>query len=144
MPSPSTLHTYFMDIAFRTAQLSKDPNTKVGSVIVSPDNRKISTGYNGFARGLIETESMWNDRDLKHKLVVHSEINNILNCPFDCTGCKIYVTHQPCSRCLIHLINAGISEVYYSEPYTKLGDEDITEMHKKLFKTYQRIRHEIR
>lgn len=144
MPNISSWHSLFMDIAYRVSKQSKDPNTKVGAVIVSPDNRELSFGYNGFARKLPETMELWNDREIKLKLVVHAEMNAVFNCPFDSTGCKIYVTHQPCSRCLIHLINAGISEVYYSEPYTKLGDEDITEMHKKLFKTYQRIRHEIR
>ena len=37
---------YFMTVAEESAKLSKDPNTKVGAVIVN--NKRIkSTGYNG-------------------------------------------------------------------------------------------------
>lgn len=140
MPSKNNWDRTFIQIAFDVSELSKDPSTKVGAVIVSPDNRKFSFGYNGFARKLKETKEMWNNRDLKHELVVHAEINAILNTPFDTTDCKIYVTHQPCHRCLIHIINSGIKEVYYSEPYLKLGFKDIIKKHIPLLKVYKRIK----
>jgi deoxycytidylate deaminase len=41
------------------AQKSKDPSTKVGCVIVNDDNVILSTGFNGFPRGI---EEDWKDR----------------------------------------------------------------------------------
>jgi dCMP deaminase len=39
---------YFLGVAEAVAQASKDPSTKVGSVIVRPDRTFVSFGYNGF------------------------------------------------------------------------------------------------
>jgi dCMP deaminase len=46
---------YFIRMAMFVAQKSKDDSTKVGCVIVSPDNTVLSMGYNGFPRGVCET-----------------------------------------------------------------------------------------
>jgi len=61
-----------------SAKLSKDPNTQVGALIVGPDNEVRSTGYNGFPRGIADTDERLQDRDLKLKLIVHGEMNAIL------------------------------------------------------------------
>ncbi len=64
---------------------SKDPNTQVGACIVSPDNKILSMGYNGFPKGCSDDEFPWerendNDRNLtKYPFVTHSELNAILN-----------------------------------------------------------------
>lgn len=123
-----------MSVAEITSHLSKDPVTKVGAVIVSPDNRKISIGYNGFAAGLEETSDMWHIRDIKIEQVIHAEMNAIINAPFDIKGCSLYCTHQPCHRCLIHVANSGIIKVVYKNEYTKMGNRDIWIAHSKLFK----------
>ena len=36
------------------SQKSKDPSTKVGCIIVNDDNVILSTGFNGFPRGIEE------------------------------------------------------------------------------------------
>ena len=41
---------YFMGVAKLAGLRSKDPNSQVGSCIVSPDNKILSIGYNGFPR----------------------------------------------------------------------------------------------
>ena len=46
-----TWDEYFMGIAFLSAQRSKDPNTQVGSCIVSREHKILSMGYNGLPRG---------------------------------------------------------------------------------------------
>lgn len=46
---------YFIKMAMLVASKSKDPSTKVGCVIVGPDNEVRSTGFNGFPRGVTET-----------------------------------------------------------------------------------------
>lgn len=132
-------NNFWIGMAEHTSTLSKDPSTKVGSVIVTMDNRQCSLGFNGFARGIAETEAMWNNRELKLEMVIHSEQNALLNCPFQTRGCKIYVTHQPCHRCLIHLINAGIREVYYKHSYDRLGHKVIWDAHVKLFDVVEQI-----
>lgn len=45
---------YFIKMAMLVASKSKDPSTKVGCVIVGPDNEVRSTGFNGFPRGVVE------------------------------------------------------------------------------------------
>ena len=40
---------------------SKDPSTKVGAVIVGPGNEILSTGFNGFPRGVDEIEDHLQD-----------------------------------------------------------------------------------
>jgi dCMP deaminase len=94
--------------------LSKDPSTKVGAVIVSLDGRKVSTGYNGYPRGA--DDSTMGDRALKYPRVIHAEANAIINCPFDTEGSTMYCSLCPCSRCLALIINAGIRRVvFYGE-----------------------------
>ena len=46
---------FFIKMAMHISSKSKDPSTKVGCVIVGPDNEVRSTGYNGFPRGVVET-----------------------------------------------------------------------------------------
>lgn len=116
---------HWLRVAWMTAiNLSKDPTTKVGAVIVTPDNRQMSTGYNGFPKGVDESPYKW-ERPLKYEYVVHSELNAIMNCPFDAKGCTIYITMTPCHRCLCHMINAGIKRIVYNEEYNRLTHKDI-------------------
>ena len=124
---------HFLRLAWVTAlNLSKDPSTKVGAVIVTEDTRQVSIGYNGFPRGLDESPERW-EKPLKYEFVIHAELNAIMNCPFDTKGCTLYCTHQPCHRCLEHLVNAGIRRVVYCKEYTNLGHRDIWNETAKLF-----------
>jgi dCMP deaminase len=124
MPNQAQLHLTYLQIAQSAALLSKDPSTKVGACIVSKDGRQFSIGYNGFPRGVEETPEKW-ERPLKYQYTVHSEVNAILNCPFDMRGSSIYVTLQPCHRCLGALIQAGIQYVYFNSYYERLEYIDV-------------------
>ena len=99
MPTQLQWDQTWLQVAKTVSKLSKDPSTKVGSVTVTPDNRHCSIGYNGFVRGIEETKEKW-ERPLKYQYVQHSELNSILNCPFDTMGCTLYCTHQCCHRCI--------------------------------------------
>jgi deoxycytidylate deaminase len=112
--------------------MSKDPTTKVGAVIVTPDNRQCSIGYNGFAKGIEETEEKW-ERPTKYEYVIHSEMNAIMNCPFDTHGCTVYITMTPCHRCITHLVNAGIKRIVYEHEYDRLAHVDIWKEAASLF-----------
>ena len=49
-------YDYFIRMADLVALKSKDPSTKCGVVVVGADNQILSTGYNGFPRGVEEGE----------------------------------------------------------------------------------------
>lgn len=101
----------FLDLALHVAQWSKDPSTKVGSVIVRPDKRIVSLGYNGFPRGVCDHEERYTERAVKYKFVSHAERNALDNVSEDVTGCTLYSTLQPCSECAKSIIQKGIEKV---------------------------------
>lgn len=105
---------YFLGIAKSVALKSKDPNTKVGSVISTADNRIVSTGYNGFLPGFPDTEKNW-DKSRKYDLVIHAELNAILYARQDLKNCKLYCTLQPCRECMKAIIASGIKHIYFDE-----------------------------
>ena len=100
-------HIFWLDLAKKASTRSKDPNTQVGAVIVTQDNRQCSIGYNGFPKGVVENNTKWS-RPLKYSYVIHAEENAIINAPFDTVGSSLYCTLQPCHKCIGKLINAGI------------------------------------
>lgn len=109
---------YFMGIAILSSMRSKDPNTQVGACIVSPKNRILSVGYNGFPAGCDDDEFPW-DREgdmlnTKYAFVCHAELNAILNARgADLTDSRIYVALFPCNECAKAIIQSGITEVIY-------------------------------
>lgn len=131
--------SYFMEFAKQAASRSKDPNTKVGAVIVGPNYDIRSTGFNGFARGVYEQGSAihgsvkkdgdvtglqvvdfserW-ERPEKYDWVIHGELNAILHAArngVSCENCVLYVTHPPCMSCCAAAIQAGISCIVVGE-----------------------------
>ena len=102
----------FLDDAQHISTRSKDPSTKVGAVIVDTDLSIISQGYNGFARGVEDTEERLNDRAVKYDLVVHGEVNAILFARRDLRGTTLYTwPFMPCVRCASIVVQAGIKRV---------------------------------
>lgn len=115
---------FWMQVAEKVSSCSKDPNTKVGAVILDEDDRVVSTGYNGMLAGVKE-ESMWQgSRELKHHCVIHAEMNAMLFARRPLKGCVMYTTHGPCANCLKHALQAGINEIYYQEVYRKFTSEE--------------------
>lgn len=110
-----------MQTARAFQSLSKDPKNKVGALVVAKDGRQFSMGYNGFPEGI---EEDWGD-DVKHDFVIHAEVNAIVNASFPVRGGTVYVTLEPCHKCLGLLINAGIREVVYDRPYLGSCDNKI-------------------
>lgn len=105
----------FMDLAEHVAQWSKDPSTKVGAVIVDRCRKVVSMGYNGFPQGVDDDIDRYVDRPLKYSLVVHAELNAILNAKRDVENCTLYVTLSPCRECAKAIIQSGIYDVVYKE-----------------------------
>nr|WP_036256263.1 dCMP deaminase family protein [Mesoplasma syrphidae] len=109
---------YFMTVAKASAMRSKDPSTQVGAVIVNKLNQIISTGYNGFPRGINDDEFPWINSgedwgNLKYPYVAHAELNAIVSARTDLTGCDVYVTLFPCNECTKIIIQAGINRIYF-------------------------------
>lgn len=113
---------YFMNVAILSAERSKDPNTKVGAVIVNEDKRIVGIGYNGFPNGCSDLDFPWAREgayeDTKYAYVVHAEENAILNSTHSLKGASIYVSLFPCNECAKKIIQSGIREiVYLSDKY---------------------------
>lgn len=107
----------FMQMADTVSKRSKDPNTKVGAVLVSPGNNAVHIGYNGFPSGLEETEERWDD---KHSYVVHAEMNAVLNAKCDLDGWTLYTTMFPCSECIKLILQSGIKKIVYSSESSRM------------------------
>ncbi len=111
---------YFIGMCYHVQKKSKDPSTKVGCVIVGPDNGIRGTGFNGFPMGVEDLPERYSNRELKYKFVSHSELNAICLAAkwgIELNGCKIYVPWLPCSGCAKAIIQSGIKEVILDKNY---------------------------
>lgn len=107
----------FLSLAQTIAGFSKDPSTKVGAVVVRPDNTIASMGYNGFPRGFPDNQSSLDDRTTKLKFTVHAELNALLTAKEPLTGYTIYTyPFPPCCACALCVAQAGIKRVVSLEP----------------------------
>jgi dCMP deaminase len=118
---------YYLTMAFVVAQRSFDPSTKCGCVIVSKDNRVLSTGYNGPLKGSRD-ENIPLTRPQKYYIFLHSEENALLaygGSHYDIQNSTCYVTSAPCHKCLRMMIQKGITKiVYVSGGNAKCLDEE--------------------
>ncbi|WP_240939125.1 deoxycytidylate deaminase [Mycoplasma phocoeninasale] len=142
---------YFMALAKLSALRSKDPTTKVGACIVSPDKYVISLGYNGMPTSY-ENKEVDNDElftwerpsssgdilNSKYTYVVHAETNAIINANLTSSkiipGSSIFVTHSPCYNCAKLIVQSKISNVYYAIAYKE--DSEDFQASEKIFKAY--------
>lgn len=105
----------YIELASLVATWSKDPSSKIGAVAVSPKGQVLSTGYNGFPRGIEDTVERLNNRDLKYKYIVHAEKNVIYNATYNgvsLDGSTLYVSGLPCcDQCALGITQVGIKRV---------------------------------
>ena len=116
---------YFLKVCYNTLQLSKDPSVRVGAALVGPDHKRLlSTGYNGLPSKVSDLSSRLTNRDLKLHLTVHAEVNALLTAAkhgVNVEGSSLYLIAEtvsgdiwggpPCIRCMVHLVQSGITEV---------------------------------
>lgn len=111
--SESIWNKRFIELARHISEWSKDPSSKVGAVIVDSNRRIVSTGYNGFPRGVVDSNERLENRDIKYRMVLHAEENAIMFAKQNLQGCSLYVTTMPpCSHCAALIIQSGIKHVY--------------------------------
>jgi len=105
----------YLALAAEVATWSKDPSTQVGAVTVGSKKEVLSQGFNGFPRGIHDTDERYNNRETKYKFVVHAEMNAIYNATYSGTsldGATLYVHGLPiCSECAKGIIQVGIKKV---------------------------------
>jgi len=106
----------FVELAKLVASWSKDPSTKVGSVIFDARRIVVGLGYNGFPRNVQDLADRYTDKSIKYRLVVHAEANSILNASKSVRECSLLVTKHPCSECAKLIAQSGITDVFCPEP----------------------------
>jgi dCMP deaminase len=112
----------YMGLAWIHAAFSKDPNTQVGSVIVSDANDPLGSGYNGPPGQVPDYEMSWErapkddpDAYSKNDIIVHAEANAIDHSCGDLQNATIYVTAMPCNDCMKEIVRKGIARVVYMD-----------------------------
>ena len=110
----------YLSLAKEVATWSKDPSTQVGAVTVGAKKEVLSQGFNGFPRGIKDTDERYNHRETKYKFVVHAEMNAIYNATYSGTsldGATLYIYGLPiCSECAKGIIQVGIKKVVIENP----------------------------
>ena len=71
----------------------------------------------GFEGGVADTFIRYHDREQKYEMIVHAEINAILNAVQSVAGCTLYTWPlKTCARCAAAVIQAGITDVVVPLP----------------------------
>lgn len=129
----------YLDLAQAVSTWSKDPSTKIGAVAVGSQGQIISQGYNGFPRGIIDSDNRLSVKEEKYKFVVHGEMNCIYNACLNGLSLKdttLYVYGLPvCSECAKGIIQVGIKTVITQYDNTNLNPKwaDSNILTKQLF-----------
>ena len=128
LPARPSWDRYFMDMAYHVASRTTCLRRAVGAVIVK-DKRILATGYNGAPSGVRhggETGCLRMQLGIpsgqQHELCrgVHAEQNAIIQAArygVHTDGSVLYCTTQPCVQCTKMLLNAGVTEIIFSEGY---------------------------
>lgn len=122
MNTIGTWDNRYLETSKLVSSWSKDPSTQVGAVVVGNKGQILSQGYNGFPRGIHDTDERLNDRPTKLKYVVHAEMNCIYNASYNGISLEastLYVHGLPvCSECAKGVIQVGIKRVIMCYPST--------------------------
>ena len=105
----------FIPVVKAIAQLSKDRSTKVGAIVLGVDYEIVSTGWNGFPRGINDDKAERHERPTKYFWSAHAEENCVAQAArvgVSLKGCTLLVTSLfPCTTCSRLIIQSGIVRV---------------------------------
>ena len=105
----------FVPYALAAQGCSKDPSTKVGAIAIDDDYNVRATGYNGFPRGVLDSEGLYENRQEKYMRIIHAEQNLVCQAArtgVSLKGCTVLLTAlYPCPQCAGTLIQAGIARI---------------------------------
>lgn len=114
---------YFAGIAKIVSRRSHDTQTQHGCVIVGPDHRIISTGTNGFPRGMKDDKRLPTTRPRKYAWMLHSEENAVANATGSLEGSTAYITGKACLHCMMVLHQHGVKRIIQKDGYGWTKDE---------------------
>lgn len=117
--------TYLYGFAEHAARKSKDP-TQVGAALVGPEDEVRLTAFNGPPKGVVDSPERF-ERPAKYLYASHAEANLIAFAAREgirTAGCRVFVTHYPCSSCARTLIQAGVRGVFYGPGTTSMPDDE--------------------
>lgn len=130
-------YEYFMLLAKLLSVRSTCNSRKVGAVIVR-NNRVLATGYNGAVHGAPHCIDHGPDFCLRRSIGAHdadkynycisshAEVNAVDQAArfgISLEGASLYCTLEPCNWCFKQLIQAGITEIFFEEPYESKNKE---------------------
>ena len=116
MSSSITWRNRYLNLAKHISTWSKDPSRQIGAVAVGSKGEILAQGFNGFPRGIYDTDYRLAYREEKYKYVVHAEMNVIYNASFNgvsLDGADLYVYGLPvCNECAKGIIQVGVKRVF--------------------------------
>mgnify|MGYP000607068078 CR=1 FL=1 len=114
----------YLDLAKEIASWSKDPSKQIGAVAIGEKGQVLAQGYNGFPRGMMDSQHLYINKTEKYARIIHAEMNMIFNASFNgvcLNGSSVYVSGLPtCSDCAKGLIKVGVKELIM--PQQKIED----------------------
>lgn len=116
-----------LDVARVVATRATCGRLHVGAVLAR-EGRVLSTGYNGAPAGLPHCTLHAVGESCRR--AVHAETNAIAFAArhgVPAAGATLYLTHSPCVGCAGLLVNAGVVEVVYDQPYRDPAGIDLLE-----------------
>ena len=117
----------YMELAKAVSTWSKDPSKKIGAIAIGSKGQVLAQGFNGFPRGIDDSDDRLNDREIKYKYVVHAEMNLIYNATFNgisLDGSTVYIYGLPlCSECAKGLIQVGVKRIVMSKDSLESADD---------------------
>lgn len=127
MSRPSIYDT-MLDIAEVISRRSTCSRRAVGCVLVDKDNRVLSIGHNGPARGMphctetpCEGAACPSGTGLDLCQAIHAEQNALMFCNDIMKIDKCFVTVSPCVHCIKMLMNTGCREIIFAGKYAHSG-----------------------
>ena len=110
---------------------SKDPTSKVASLIVNERQQLVAHGYNGFPRGFDDNMATLMDRQAKLDHTIHAEVNALLKYDLWCPTSTMYVwPYPPCNDCMKLIIQKGIKRLVTPPDYPARWQESMVKAHK--------------
>lgn len=101
----------YVRLAQYVGEWSKDPSTKVGAVLVRPNNSVAATGFNGFPPGADDSPELYADRAYKYANVVHAEVNALNFYGQPTPGFTLYTSFPCCDDCTERAGKAGVVRI---------------------------------
>lgn len=121
-----TWDDYFLGIARAVSARASCDRARIGAVIVSPDRRILSTGYNGAPSGVPSCDEVGHDLvdmgggRMSCVRTVHAEANAILSAArhgVRTAQATLYTTKSTCYDCAQASVQAGVRRIVFAERY---------------------------